>query len=52
MTKITENDLELWACNTLNVNLKQGVCILKQGSIKGLNALVFSSFLQLSKIFS
>jgi hypothetical protein len=43
MTKITENDIELLSCNTLNVSLKKG-------SIKGLNAFVFSSFLQLSKV--
>lgn len=36
MTKITENDIELWACNTVNVNLKQV-------SIKGFNTF-FSSF--------
>jgi len=50
MTKITENDIKLWAGNTRSVSLKQGVWIHKQGSPKALNPFVFSSFSQLSKV--
>ncbi len=52
MTKITENDIELWVGNTRSVSLKQGVWIHKQGSPKALNPFVFSSFSQLSKFYS
>ena len=45
MTKITENDIELWGGNTRNVSLKQG-------SLKALNPFVFSGFPQLSKFYS
>ena len=52
MTKITENDIELWVGNTRRVSLKQGVWTRKQGSLKALNPLFFSSFSQLSKFYS
>ena len=52
MTKITENDIELWVGNIRSLSLKQGVWTRKQGSLKALNPFVFSGFSQLSKFYS